>query len=100
MPQANLAIVAHIEAKADRAEEVKTLLSSALSLANEEKGTINWFAVQIDNTHFAIFDTFVDEQGRQAHLNGKIAAALLGKAEELLVSAPQIMTANILASKV
>ncbi|WP_444917241.1 putative quinol monooxygenase [Microbulbifer sp. JMSA003] len=100
MTEAKLAIVALIDAKADKADEVKALLTSAQPLAVEERGTLSWYAVQINATRFAIFDTFSDEGGLTAHLNGKIAAALLGKADELLASEPQIMTADILASKV
>ncbi|MCO1335663.1 antibiotic biosynthesis monooxygenase [Microbulbifer sp. OS29] len=100
MTEAKLAIVVLIDAKVDKADEVKALLNSALPLAMEEYGTISWYAVQINTTQFAIFDTFNSEESLTAHLNGKIATALLGKADELLSSAPQIMTADILAAKV
>ncbi|WP_299011906.1 antibiotic biosynthesis monooxygenase [uncultured Shewanella sp.] len=95
----SLAILAKIEAKPEKIEQVKALLTSALALANEEEQTISWYAVQISDTRFAIFDTFANEQGRQVHLNGKIADALLSQADELLAMAPEIMTANILAAK-
>lgn len=68
-------------------------------MANEEELTLTWYVVQISEYRFAIFDTFALEEGRQAHLNGKIAAALLSQAEELLVQAPDIMMAKVLAAK-
>jgi len=99
MTNASLAILALIEAKPEKVAQVSDLLTSAIALANEEEQTLNWYAVQLSETQFAIFDTFAHEEGRQAHLNGKIAAALLSQADELLAQAPDIKMANILAAK-
>lgn len=93
------AFVARIEAKPDRAEEVATLLTGALPLAEAEPGTVDWYAARTSPTTFWIFDTFRTEDARQAHINGPIAAALLAKADELLASPPEILAADVLASK-
>lgn len=74
-----------LNAKPEKAAEVKQFLMGGLALANQEAGTKSWYAFQIDATTFGIFDTFEDENGRNAHLNGEIAKALLQNAEELLV---------------
>jgi len=99
MTEASLGILARLEAKPDKAEAVKTFLKDALALAREESGTSAWFAVQLDSTTFGIFDAFVDEDARQAHLNGAIAQALMSRADELLASPPSIEKADILAAK-
>ncbi len=93
------AFVARIEAKPDRAEEVATLLTGALPLAEAEPGTVDWYAARTSPTTFWIFDTFGSEEARQAHINGEIAAALTAKADELLASPPEILAADVLASK-
>jgi len=99
MSTAVKAILATIEAKTEHAADVENLLCSAIELANKEAGTTTWFAVKLNATSFAIFDTFADDAGRQAHLNGDIARALLSKADEWLAKAPNIMTADVLAAK-
>ncbi|HOY13913.1 MAG TPA: antibiotic biosynthesis monooxygenase [Saprospiraceae bacterium] len=74
-----------VNAKPEKANDVKQFLMGALPLANQESGTKSWYAFQIDETTFGIFDTFADEDGRNAHLNGDIAKALLENADDLLV---------------
>ena len=93
------AILATIEAKPEHAADVEALLNSAITLANQEAKTITWYAFNLGGTRFGIFDTFADDEGRQAHLNGDIAKALLGKADEWLAQAPDIMMADVLAAK-
>ena len=93
------AFVARIEAKPDKAEDVAALLTGALPLAVAETGTVAWYAARTSPTTFWIFDTFGSEDARQAHINGEIAAALMAKADELLASPPEILAADILASK-
>lgn len=93
------AFVVRIEAKPDKAEEVATLLSSALPLAEAEPGTVDWYAARTSATTFWIFDTFGSEEARQAHINGEIAAALMAKADELLGGPPEILAADVLARK-
>ena len=74
-------------------------LKSALPLAEDEPGTVTWFALQEGPSSFAIFDTFDDEVGREAHLNGKIAAGLMAKAGDLLATPPTIHKIAIFADK-
>src|SRR5579862_379283 len=93
------AFVARIEAKSDRAEDVAALLTGALPLAQAEPGTVTWYAARTSPTTFWIFDTFGSEDARQAHINGEIAAALMANADELLAGPPEILAADVLASK-
>ena len=93
------AIVAHLEAKPSKANEVAELLIGARALAVEEAFTRTWYAWRTGPTSFGIFDTFDDEAGRKQHLSGKIAVALMGKADELLASPPDLRMADILAAK-
>ncbi len=93
------AIVAHLEAKPGQEAAVAELLKSARALAVEEAQTRTWYAWQTGPHSFGIFDTFDTEAGRTAHLEGRIAAALMGKADELLASPPDIRMADVLAAK-
>src|SRR6267154_5770857 len=74
-----VALYVPLEAKPGKEKEVADFLKSALPLVNAEPGTVTWFAIQEGPSSFAIFDTFDDEAGRDAHLNGKVAAALAGR---------------------
>jgi quinol monooxygenase YgiN len=94
-----LALYVPLEAKPGKEKEVAEFLKSALPLVNAEPGTVTWFAIQEGPSSFAIFDTFDDEAGREAHLNGKVAAALMAKAGELLAKPPTIHKIAILADK-
>jgi quinol monooxygenase YgiN len=93
------ALYVPLEAKPGKEKEVADFLKSALPLVEDEPGTVTWFAIQEGPSSFAIFDTFDDEAGRDAHLNGKVAAALMAKADELLVKPPAIHKIGILADK-
>lgn len=93
------AIVAKLVAKDDTAGEVAEFLAGALPLAQDEEQTIQWYALRTDDTTFWIVDAFPDEAGRQAHLDGDIAAALMENAERLLAEPPQLMMADVLAAK-
>jgi quinol monooxygenase YgiN len=88
-----------LEAKADKAEDVAAFLQQGLQLANQETTTPLWFALRFGPTTFAIFDAFHDEAGRQAHLNGPIAKALMTQAPNLLAAPPVIERADVLGSK-
>jgi quinol monooxygenase YgiN len=94
-----LALLARVEAKPGKEEEVAEFLRNALPLAEGEPGTVSWFAFRIGSSTFGIFDTFNDEAGRQAHLSGPIAAALMAKASELLAKPPVIEQLDLLAGK-
>lgn len=93
------ALLARLEAKPGKEEEVENFLKSALPMAQEEKDTIEWFALKIGPSTFGIFDTFNHEEGRDAHLSGKIAAALMQHAGDLLSVPPVIEKVELLASK-
>lgn len=94
-----LGILALIEAKPGQEAAVEDLLKGAVELARQENATIAWYAFRAGPRSFGIFDTFGDEAGRRAHLEGRIAQALLGKADELLASAPNIQMVDLLAVK-
>jgi quinol monooxygenase YgiN len=94
-----LALYVPLEAKPGKEKEVAEFLKSALPLVQAEPGTVTWFAIQEGPSSFAIFDTFDDEAGREAHLNGKVAAALMAKAGELLAKPPAIHKIAILTDK-
>ncbi len=94
-----LALLARMEAKPGKEAEVEAFLVSALPLAQAEDATISWFALKLGPSTFGIFDTFEAEAGRQAHLNGPIAAALMANAEALLSSPPVIEQVELLAAK-
>ena len=81
------AIAAKLVAKPGKEAEVEALLTSAW-LANQEPLTVTWYAVKFNENTFGIFDTFAADEGRDAHLNGQIAAALMAKADDLLAEPP------------
>jgi quinol monooxygenase YgiN len=93
------ALYAHLEAKPGKEAEVETMLKSAQPLATKEPGTKTWYAFSEAPGHYGIFDTFEDEAGRQAHLDGPIARILMQKSEELLSKPPQIHKIQLLANK-
>jgi len=99
MAMNKFAIWAQLEAKPGKEREVEEFLKSAQPLAEKESGTTAWYAVKIGPAKFGIFDTFADEQGRDAHLNGEIAKALFARAQELFVKEPEIHKIAILAEK-
>ena len=94
-----LALLARMDAKPGKEEEAAAFLRSALPLAQQEPATTVWFAWRIGASAFGIFDAFADDSGRQAHLTGQIAAALMAKAPDLFVGAPSIEKLDILAAK-
>ena len=94
-----LALLAQLRAKPERAEEVAKLLESAVALANAEAGTVHWFALRFGPTAFGVFDTFATEAGRQAHLEGPIAQALVTKGAELFSESPSIERVDVLGAK-
>jgi quinol monooxygenase YgiN len=94
-----LALLARLEAKPGKEQQVADFLKSALPLAQAEPGTIRWYALQIGPSTFGIFDTFEDEAGRDAHLGGEIPKALMAHADELLAAPPVIEKVTLLAVK-
>lgn len=95
------ALYVPLEAKPGKEKEVADFLRSAVPLVNAEPGTMSWFAIQEGPSSFSIFDTFDDEASREAHLNGKVAAALMAKAKagDLFAKAPVIHKLGIIADK-
>ena len=94
-----VALFVRLEAKPGKEKEVESFLMSGLPIVNEEPATTAWFGIRLGPSTFGIFDAFPDEAGRQAHLSGKVAAALMAKAGELLSEPPSIEHVDVLASK-
>src|SRR5215467_4982114 len=95
------ALYVPLEAKPGKEKELADFLKSAAPMVDAEAGTVSWFAIQESPSRFAIFDTFDDEAGRDAHLNGKVAAALMAKikAGDLFAKNPEIYKLEIVADK-
>jgi quinol monooxygenase YgiN len=94
-----LALFVRLEAKPGKEAAVAEFLAGALPLANAEAGTTAWFALKFGPSTFGIFDAFADEKGRQAHLEGPIAAALRKSGAALLSAPPKIEKVDLLAAK-
>ncbi|MCW2765515.1 MAG: hypothetical protein JWO11_1474 [Nocardioides sp.] len=92
-------LLAILEAKPGKGAELADFLRQGRALAAEEPGTVTWYAFKLSDTTYGIFDSFEDEDARQAHLNGKIPAALGQVAPDLLAADPDIRTTDILAVK-
>ncbi len=88
-----------LEAKPGKEADVESFLQGGLALVNEEPATTAWFALRLGKSTFGIFDVFPDDAGRQAHLSGRVAAALMAKAGELLAEPPEINKVDVLAAK-
>ncbi len=93
------ALLARVEAKPGKEAAVEAFLKGALPLAEAEPDTVRWYALKINENTFGIFDTFETEDGRKAHLQGEIAAALMANAAELLAKDPVIEFVDLLAVK-
>ncbi len=94
-----VALLVRLEAKPGKESEVENFLKSGLAIVQEEPDTTAWFAIRMGQSTFGIFDAFPDESGRQAHLTGRVAAALMAKASELLAQPPVIEKVDVLAAK-
>lgn len=97
-----IGLLVTLKAKPGKEEAVRDFLLGGLSLVNQESGTESWYAFQIDENTFGIFDTFSNDQGRKAHLEGEVAKALLANADDLLVSfnvSVSIRPVDLLATK-
>jgi quinol monooxygenase YgiN len=94
-----LALFARIEAKPGKEKEVADFLRQGVAMANQEATTLMWFALRLSPTTFAVFDTFSDETGRQRHLNGPIAQALMAQAPALFAAPPTIEPLEVLGAK-
>jgi len=94
-----VALLVRLEAKPGKEADVEQFLRGGLAIVQGEPATTDWFAIRMGPSTFGIFDTFADDSGRDAHLNGRVAAALMAKAPELLAKAPVIEKVDVLASK-
>jgi quinol monooxygenase YgiN len=92
-------LLVRLTAKPGKEADVAAFLRSGLPIVQAEPATVAWFAIQLGPTTFGIFDAFPDELGRQAHLAGRVAAALMAQAPDLLAEPPSIEHAGVLAHK-
>jgi quinol monooxygenase YgiN len=95
----SVALYVKLQAKSGREQDVANFLRGGLAIVEDEPGTIAWFAIQMGPSTFGIFDAFQNEAGRQAHLSGQVAAALMARAPDLLAEAPKIEKIEVLAAK-
>jgi quinol monooxygenase YgiN len=95
----NVALFVRLEAKPGREADVENFLRDGLPIVQEEPSTIAWFGIRLGPSTFGIFDAFPDEAGRQAHLSGRVAAALMAQAPELFAQPPTIEKVDVLAAK-
>ena len=93
------ALLVRLEAKPGKEKDVENFLLGGLPIVEQEPGTYSWYALRLGPSTFGIFDTFANEADRQAHLTGKVAAALMANASELLSEAPKIEKVDIIAVK-
>jgi len=96
---AKVALWVRLDAKPGKEAEVEQFLRGGLEIVQGEPATTTWYALRLAPSVFGIFDTFPDDAGRQAHLTGRVAAALMAKAGELLSQPPKIEKVDILAAK-
>jgi quinol monooxygenase YgiN len=94
-----LGILALLEAKPGKGDELAAFLKSGRDLAVAEEGTVTWYAFKISDTSYGIFDTFATDDARTAHINGQIPAALAQVSADLLARAPDIQPVNLVAVK-
>jgi quinol monooxygenase YgiN len=94
-----VALLVRLEAKPGKEGEVDSFLRSGLAIVQGEPATTAWFAIRLGPSTFGIFDAFPNEAGRQAHLSGRVAAALMAKASDLLAKPPIIEKVDVLAAK-
>ena len=95
----NVGLWVRLEAKQGQEDEVARFLDRGRALVDDEPETTAWFAVRLGPSTFGIFDVFADDSGRDAHLNGRVAETLMGRAEELFAQAPSIEKVDVIASK-
>lgn len=94
-----LGLLVRLEAKPGQEAAVERFLREGLSVVQEEPATTAWFAIRLGPSTFGIFDVFPDEAGRNAHLTGRVAAALTARASELFAGSPAIEKVDVLAAK-
>ena len=95
----SVGLLVPLHAKPGKEEDVARFLEGGLALVNEEPDTTAWFALRLGPSEFAIFDAFPDDSGRQAHLSGRVAEALMAQAADLFAQPPEIKQADVIAAK-
>ena len=98
-PTPTVGLYVQLEAKAGKEDDVVAFLEGGRAIVEAEPATTAWFAIRMGATTFGIFDVFPDDAGRQAHLSGRVAAALMQQAPELFAKDPEIHPVDVLASK-
>lgn len=93
-----LGLLITLRAKDGRELELLNFLNEAVNLARREEKTITWYSFRIDRLTFGVFDTFENESGRDAHLNGTIVGTIMEKASDLLSEAPEVEKVDILSA--
>ena len=96
---AKLALYVRMKPKAGKEPEIEAFLKQGAEMAKAEAGTVAWYGIREDDGAYSVFDTFEDEAGREAHLNGEIAKALMASASELFSEPPQISKISLVAEK-
>src|ERR1700761_5922870 len=96
---AKYALYVSLKAKPGKEKDVEAFLTQGGEMAKKEAGTVNWYGLKEDEGSYSVFDTFNDEAGRDAHLNGEIAKALMAKADEDFSEAPKIFKIELIAQK-
>ena len=99
MTDVTVALFVRLEAKPGKEADVAEFLRGGLPIVQDEPATVAWFGIQLGPSTFGIFDAFPDDAGRQAHLQGAVAAALGEKGDELFAQPPSIEPCDVLASK-
>lgn len=94
-----VALFVRLEAKPGKEKEVERFLKDGLPLVMQEPATTSWYGIRLGPSTFGIFDSFPDESGREAHLSGKVAAALMERSGELFAMPPSIERVDVLAEK-
>jgi len=95
----NTALFVRLEVKKGKEAEVEKFLHGGLSMVENEPDTISWYALRLGPTTYGIFDTFPNDKGRQAHLSGEVAKALMARSSELFSKPPSIEKVDVLAVK-
>ncbi len=93
------ALFVKLNAKPGKEKDVEDFLMGGLPIVQNEPGTMTWYAIKMGPSEYAIFDTFQDEDGRQAHLTGEVAKALMARSSELFSEPPSINKADVIAVK-
>jgi quinol monooxygenase YgiN len=95
-----VALFVRLEAKPGKEADVESFLLNGLSIVQDEPSTTTWYALKLGPSTFGVFDTFSDDSGRQAHLSGRVAAALRAQSNDLFSRPPSIERVTVLAAKI